>query len=104
MGLESTGKPKKYVEAGPEWPREELRFTSQTFGATSQKNMLGPKPKKYEWANAEKTSWGKCQQKQVEHLMRNSKGLPLRVVACPCGLYQLCVASCDLKVDLKGRP
>ena len=55
-----TGKPKKYVEAGPEWPHEELRFTSQTFGATSQKNMLGPKPKKYEWANAEKTSWGKC--------------------------------------------
>ena len=38
-------------------------------GAASQKNMLGPKPKKYEWANAEKTSWGKCPKKQVEHLM-----------------------------------
>ena len=56
-----TGKPKKYVEAGPEWPDEERRFTSQTFGARSPKNTLAPKPKKYEWANAEKTSWGKCQ-------------------------------------------
>ena len=53
-----TRKPKKYVEAGPEWPHEELRFTTQAFGATSQKNMLGPKPKKYEWANAEKNKLG----------------------------------------------
>ena len=34
-------------------------------GATSQKNMLWPKPKKSEWANAEKQA-GASAKKQVE--------------------------------------
>ena len=58
------GSRQKYVEAGPEWPHEELRFTTQAFGATSQKtcwgqsrkNMRRQMLKKQAGASAKKTS------------------------------------------------